>query len=392
MPLLTVTGGAIAPAGETLVAASLTVRYFSPYADGVNVYPTEHQAERDGVSGGWKPLGASDGVAFTIPGAADGDPMPPNCVLVERQEYASGGNVTFRYGPFRVYQTSAGEWIYGTAKAGIEFVVDADLPAAGALLTSQLGVAGGVAGLDGAGALAQAATAMLVGTAAVPGLVFTGDPDTGIYRDAADALGISAGGTQRALVDADGVEIAGGARVADGSAGTPAVRFTSDPDTGLYRVAADVLGLAAGGAVRAKVSNAAPYFTVNDGSDREVWHAGNVEVTSNADGVSIRFPNGVQICRRTVNLDSRTAYGSGTYSDPYRTATASPDFAQAFDSVPQLTMTAEVNTGGAAARAMAIASQEVSATGVLNVQAFAASSNSTSVDVTAHMLAIGTWS
>ena len=202
MPLLTVTGGPIAPAGETLLAATLTVRYFSPYADGVNVYPTEYQAQLDGVSGGWKPLGAVDGTPFTVPGAGSGDPMPPECVLIERQAYASGPEVTFRYGPLRIYQTSVGEWVYGTPGAGIEFVVDSDLPVAGALLTSQLGVAGGVASLDGSGAVEQPFKNMAEGTAAGPGLAFGSDPDTGIYRDGANALGISAGGARRVRVNA----------------------------------------------------------------------------------------------------------------------------------------------------------------------------------------------
>src|SRR5690606_9515264 len=38
----------------------------------------------------------------------------------------------------------------------------------------------------------------------------------------------------------------GGAALADGTAGTPGLRWSSDPDTGLYRPGADILGFATG--------------------------------------------------------------------------------------------------------------------------------------------------
>ena len=44
--------------------------------------------------------------------------------------------------------------------------------------------------------------------------------------------------------------------LADGTAAVPALKFTSDGDTGLYRVGANSLGISAGGAVRATISDA----------------------------------------------------------------------------------------------------------------------------------------
>jgi hypothetical protein len=45
------------------------------------------------------------------------------------------------------------------------------------------------------------------GTAALPAIAFDGDPDTGIFRKGADQLGLSAGGTERACIDSNGVTI-----------------------------------------------------------------------------------------------------------------------------------------------------------------------------------------
>lgn len=56
---------------------------------------------------------------------------------------------------------------------------------------------------------------------------------------------------------ADGrVVLPAGAHVSDGSAGAPALAFDSDPDTGLWRAGADAVGVATGGAERVRVTNA----------------------------------------------------------------------------------------------------------------------------------------
>lgn len=50
--------------------------------------------------------------------------------------------------------------------------------------------------------------------------------------------------------------LSGGAALADGTAGTPGLRWISDLDTGLWRPGADILGLSTGGTERARVSSA----------------------------------------------------------------------------------------------------------------------------------------
>ena len=54
---------------------------------------------------------------------------------------------------------------------------------------------------------------------------------------------------------------AGSGRFHDGSAGAPAVTFASDTDTGLYRIAANILGVSAGGGERVRFTTAGMQVT-----------------------------------------------------------------------------------------------------------------------------------
>ncbi len=92
------------------------------------------------------------------------------------------------------------------------------------------------------------------GTAAAPALFFTNDTDTGIYRPAANQLGISTSGVQRMFVDEDGITTTGAGGTFDGSvhaangnANNPSFSFTSDQDTGFFHAGTNELGIALGG-------------------------------------------------------------------------------------------------------------------------------------------------
>jgi hypothetical protein len=79
------------------------------------------------------------------------------------------------------------------------------------------------------------------GTLAVPSLSFASDSDTGLYRPAANQIGVATGGALAALFTATQLHIR------DGSVGGPALTFQADPDTGLYRIGADQIGVVVGG-------------------------------------------------------------------------------------------------------------------------------------------------
>lgn len=91
------------------------------------------------------------------------------------------------------------------------------------------------------------------GTAALPGLTFDGDTDTGVYRSAANELGFSTGGTVRATLNATALTISaalalgGQLQASNGSVGTPSISFQSDPDCGLYRAGANDVRMAIAG-------------------------------------------------------------------------------------------------------------------------------------------------
>lgn len=86
------------------------------------------------------------------------------------------------------------------------------------------------------------------GTAAAPAMGFIADPNTGFRRPGADQLAVVTNGADNVLFDADGTtRFYGGARFADGTLALPGIRFHLDPDTGLWRPAANAVGLVAGG-------------------------------------------------------------------------------------------------------------------------------------------------
>jgi len=58
--------------------------------------------------------------------------------------------------------------------------------------------------------------AVTAGTAALPGIAVSGDPNTGIYSPGADQIGIATGGTSRLVVDASGRLLVGVAANANG--------------------------------------------------------------------------------------------------------------------------------------------------------------------------------
>lgn len=87
------------------------------------------------------------------------------------------------------------------------------------------------------------------GTVGAPALTFSGDPDVGIYYIAADQFGFATNGVLRLDIRNSGLVMNTGTVlfVQDGLVGTPGFAFAADADTGIYRVGANVLGIASNG-------------------------------------------------------------------------------------------------------------------------------------------------
>lgn len=92
-----------------------------------------------------------------------------------------------------------------------------------------------------------------IGTASLPGLFFSGDPNTGIYSPGADQLAVATNGSVQFVVNASGQV----ALNSLGTAATPAYSWIGDPNTGIYRPGADELAIATNGTARLAISNSA---------------------------------------------------------------------------------------------------------------------------------------
>lgn len=87
----------------------------------------------------------------------------------------------------------------------------------------------GVVSVSTAGVMSYGLAA---GTAGAPSLAFNGDADTGLYRVASDDIGFAAGGALVAKINASGVY------APNGTVSSPGIGFLNDGDTGIYQAAA----------------------------------------------------------------------------------------------------------------------------------------------------------
>ena len=97
------------------------------------------------------------------------------------------------------------------------------------------------------------------GTAGVPALQWTSTPTTGIFLSGTD-IAFSVGGTTRMTVNSTG-QIG----FADGSGGAPSLRFTNDSTTGFYRSGSGQVGLTSSGTSKAifgSTSQTSPIITL----------------------------------------------------------------------------------------------------------------------------------
>lgn len=124
--------------------------------------------------------------------------------------------------------------------------------AAGMDVTAAGNVAAG-AGITAAGDIASTGGRLLApnGSAGNPTHTFSSDPDTGMYRVGANHVGIAAGGSLSASFTANST------RFSDGTAAAPGIAFQSDTNTGILRSAADTMQFSCGGTVKLALASGA---------------------------------------------------------------------------------------------------------------------------------------
>lgn len=84
-------------------------------------------------------------------------------------------------------------------------------------------------------------------TAALPLYSFTSSTSTGIFSPAANQIGFSTGGTNRATLSSSSLSLTVPTLLPDGNEITPSLTFSADTDTGLFRVGSNLLGVAGAG-------------------------------------------------------------------------------------------------------------------------------------------------
>ena len=168
---------------------------------------------------------------------------------------------------------TAGDWTLSAARGngggggGVTTMTDlVPVPSNGQLLigngsafvNSTLTAGAGISISNGAGSITITATDGNItlddGTAAAPALNFTNEPTTGLFRASANVMGFAVNGTSRATMTATGMTVTGtitptgSVHAAAGSVGNPSLAFNADQDTGLFSIGSNNIGVAVGGA------------------------------------------------------------------------------------------------------------------------------------------------
>jgi len=114
-----------------------------------------------------------------------------------------------------------------------------------------------------------------LGTAAAPDYSWSSDPNTGMFRNSADTLGFSAGGTEGILLSSTYLFALGNTigepairHSLAGTAAAPTYSWVSDLDTGIFRKGANQIGFSMGGTDYIRFS-ASDYQPI----DQEAWTA-----------------------------------------------------------------------------------------------------------------------
>ena len=164
------------------------------------------------------------------------------------------------------------------------------------------------------------------GSAAFPGYAFQNSPGLGFNRIGTDRMGFSAGGVRRMELQTTDLTMSVPLLATAGSAAAPPIAFAADPNTGIYCVSADRLGLTAGGVVRADMSTTffnfdvpiyvqdggqvAPGFAFQSDTNLGLFRAGVDRLGLTAGGVERMEVHTDRIeCFVPMELDSQTVAG-----------------------------------------------------------------------------------
>lgn len=129
------------------------------------------------------------------------------------------------------------------------------------------------------------------GTASLPSVSFTSDPDTGFYRAGTNNLGMAVGGVRVFGATSDGIY------TPDGTQALPGMAFLSDNDLGIYRSAANTLAFSVGNRTKIEITPGASGGLGSPGFTTAAGFTAIEQVGINGDAfVLAAFRNGAAAC------------------------------------------------------------------------------------------------
>ncbi len=94
----------------------------------------------------------------------------------------------------------------------------------------------------------------VTGSASLPGISFTASSSTGMWYAGTSTIALTTNGTDRLTINTAGITAALPILANSGGVGAPAISFSGDPNTGIYNVTTDTLGVSTNGTLRLSVS------------------------------------------------------------------------------------------------------------------------------------------
>jgi hypothetical protein len=153
------------------------------------------------------------------------------------------------------------------------------------------------------------------GSAGSPSLSFTSDPDTGIYKSGTNQLGFTTGGSNRMSLSTTQLSILSTVTTyfyASGSAASPTIKI-ADTNTGIFSDSLGTMALSANGYKIIKVNSSGADFTHYNGSTFQ---------STNTSGANFTFAGSVQI--QVPSTGVALAINLGYYSSSWRHTYNSP--------------------------------------------------------------------
>lgn len=242
----TVTAPAYAPSGDT------NTGLFFPAADVMAV-----------AAGGVERL------RFTTSAVASALPLTvPNGTEAAPSVRGAEANTGLYYGASLIGFSVAGSTVFSVGAGGITYnqqlLIPNGTPAAPSVSLSAgntgfYSAAAGAISFSSAGAerLRMTSGQLLApaGTVALPGFAFLTDTDSGVSQSAVGTLQLVVGATARVSLTTSSATFANVLLGPNGSTAAPAFSFSSDPNTGMYKYADDMIGFSTNGVPAMAITN-----------------------------------------------------------------------------------------------------------------------------------------